>query len=248
MFTKVKRAAAFVAIVWSLAASFVAFEVASVESVDLARSYPGLVGDLMVSGAVMRSTNCTVASGEAPPAGATGISERQARGGAWSLGLRVGWEAQARQSATVQPATLAELRGGIETFAMLLGIPAPRPFEPVNVAMSNTEFVAAVERDPEGTAHALALRYSPDTCRHYKLGALWGATAIARAYVAGEIPAHAADIAYYARQIGLPDSLWRPMTGRTAAAASSPALSQESQALTDAMTQYLMREQGTPGP
>jgi hypothetical protein len=241
MFTTLKRAAAFVAIVWALAGSFVAFEIASVEGVDRAREYPGVVGDVMVSRAVARSTNCNTDPGETRPAGNTGLTDHQAGGGAWSLGLRVGWEAQARHASTVQPAALKELRETIDKFAALLGTPAPSPFQPVNVAAANTELVSFIERDPDGTAHALALRYSSNVCRLYKLGALWGSTAISRAYVAGEIPAHAADIGYYARQIGLPEALWRRMTERTSNA-SVQSLGEESQALTNAMTQHLLRK------
>jgi hypothetical protein len=240
--TTAKRAAAFVVIVWALAASFVAFEIAAVESVNLARAYPGMFGNLTVSRAVTRSTNCVVAAGEEPPQRPAGVTEQQAGGGAWSMGLRVGWEAQALQSSTVRPDTLRELRETIGKFATLLAVPTPRSFMPVNVAEANTELVTFVEQDADGTAHRLAVTYSPNACRLYKLGVLWGTSGITRAYIPGEVPSYAGEIGYYAREIGLPETVWRPLTQPSAPDATMQAISEESQALTATMTKYLFQE------
>ena len=240
--TTAKRAAAFVAIVWALAASFVAFEIAAVEGVNLARAYPGVFGNLTLSRAVTRSTNCIVAPGEVPPQRPAGVTEPQAGGGAWSMGLRVGWEAQALQSSTVRPDTLQELRETIGKFATLLTVPAPRSFMPVNVAEANTELVTFVEQDADGTARRLALTYSPSVCRLYKLGVLWGSAGITRAYIPGEVPSYAGEIGYYAREIGLPEPVWRPMTQASARDATMRAISEESQAITAMVTKYLFQE------
>jgi hypothetical protein len=240
--TTARRAAAFVAIVWALAASFVAFEIAAVESVSLARAYPGVFGNLTLSRAVARSTNCVVAPGEVPPERPAGVTEPQAGGGAWSMGLRVGWEAQALQSSTVRPDTLRELRETIEKFAMLLAVPAPRSFVPVNIAEANTELVTFVEQDLHGTAHQLALTYSPNACRLYKLGVLWGSSGITRAYIPGEAPSYASEIGHYAGEIGLPETVWQPMTRASARDASIQAISEDSQAITDMVTKYLFQE------
>jgi hypothetical protein len=240
--TTAKRAAAFVAIVWALAASFVAFEIAAVESMHLARAYPGVLGNLTLSRAVTRSTNCIVAPGEAPPERPAGVTEPQAAGGAWSMGLRMGWEAQALQSSTVRPDTLQELRDTIGQFASLLAVPAPRSFVPVNVAEANTELVTFVEQDADGTAHRLALTYSPNVCRLYKLGVLWGSAGITRAYIPGQAPSYAGEIRHYAREIGLPEAVWQPMTRASGRDATMQALNEESQAITAMVTKYLFQE------
>jgi len=236
------QAAAFVTVVWAVAASFVAFEVASLWGMGVAMSHPGVLGDLALSPAVVNSTTCDVKADEQLPASRSSLTETQARAGSWSLGLRAGWDAKLREYGTTDPQALEKSQAVVDQFAGLLGVPAPGAFRTERLALSNRAFVSWIEGDGHGTAHRLAVTYSTNACRLYKLGAVWGYEAIVRNFVPGEFPIFASETRFYARQIGLPEPLWIPMTERTDTHASSDALVAESQALTNAVTQYLMSQ------
>ena len=172
--SRLKGLAAFVAIVWMVAASFIAFEVVALLGVDVALSHPDALGDVMLSQATQASTACSVGPGERVEGTVPDISLNIARAAAWTLGLRVGEHAVVRQT----PAAPDEMRKrsaqAVERLADSLGAPRPAPFTARQVAVANTEFVDYVEGDGAGTAHHLAVAYSVDACRLYKLGSFWG--------------------------------------------------------------------------
>jgi hypothetical protein len=155
------------------------------------------------------------------------------------LGLRVGRDAQARQSRTVAPEVLAASAGGVRQVASLLGVPTPAAFEPRNVVLANTEFLSFVERDASETAHGLAVAYSPQACLAYKLGSLWGYALLPRVALPGEPSIFAVEIRYYAPQIGLPEEVWRPMIERTPGEATGDQINAQSTRLTEAVTNHL---------
>jgi len=233
---RVKRVALFVAVVWAVAGSFIALELASLAGVDAAVAYPGVFGNIAVARSASRSTLCDVTSTSTAAA-----TSPQLLAGAWTLGLRLGREAEARQSPTVKAETLVQARAGVEQVAALLQIPAPARFEPTDLATANIAFVNTIEADTQGTAKALATVYSPASCRLYKLGAVWGQVAIGRSFLPGERPPLASELRLYAQQAGLPEPLWKAMTEPSQAGASGEALFAESQALTAGVTTYLLQ-------
>ena len=103
--SRVRRVIAFIAIVWGVAATFVAFEVVSLSAVDLALSYPALFGDLMLSRTVTESTSCAAPAGSERPQPSTMISEADARVGPWLLGVSLGRDAVFRQYAGLESAS-----------------------------------------------------------------------------------------------------------------------------------------------
>ena len=153
---RVKRVALFVAVVWAVAGSFIALELASLAGVDAAVAYPGVFGNIAVARSASRSTLCDVTS-----ASTAAATSPQLLAGAWTLGLRLGREAEARQSPTVKAETLVQARAGVEQVAALLQIPAPARFEPTDLATANIAFVNTIEADTQGTAKALATVRSP---------------------------------------------------------------------------------------
>ena len=232
---RVKRAAAFVAIVWGVAATFVVFEVAALRGTDLAIAYQELFGSLLLSSAVSDSTTC-VSDGD----GAAGAAEaRTARAQVWGFGLLVGHDAIFRQFQAIDPQALAELAAQIDRSAAALGVPAPERFTPRQLANANTEFVAFIEADNRATARGLARRYSPQVCHLYKLGAVWGYSEVVRRALPGERAAFAVEIRHYARLANLPEEMWRPMLAPTPAAATRAELDADTAALTDAITRHL---------
>ena len=172
--TRLKQGAAFVAIVWGVAASFVAFDVLALKGMDLAVAYQDLFGNLLLTAATTESRTCVVQP-EERAGGTLSIQEtRGAQAGAWLLGLGVGRDAVVRQFSAADSGALTQLAATVEQLADSLGVPAPGVFEPEQIANANREFVAFVEADSRGTAHQLAVGHTGLACQVYKLGAMWG--------------------------------------------------------------------------
>ena len=110
--SRVRHVIAFIAIVWGIAATFVAFEVVSLSAVDLALSHPDLFGDLMLSRTVTESTSCAAPAGSERPQPSTMISEADARVGPWLLGISLGRDAVFRQYAGSNRQVLEQLAQG----------------------------------------------------------------------------------------------------------------------------------------
>ena len=96
--------------------------------------------------------------------------------------------------------TNAQSVSEVERLAGRLAVPTPGPFSARQIANAHDEFVSHVEADAGGTAHRLAVRYSPEACQLYKLGAFWGYTMWIRVALPGTRTAMVIPINYYARQ------------------------------------------------
>jgi hypothetical protein len=234
--TRLKRASLFVAIVWALAGSFVAFELLFLSATDAALANPEALGDLALPEATQLSTACKVgqdeATGQAGP-----LPAPDAKADAWMLGVRFGSDTQA--TASSRDSTTGQSVSEVERLAGRLAVPVPGAFSPRRVANANTEFVTHVEADASGTAHRLAVRYSPEACQLYKLGAFWGYTMWIRVGVPGKRTAMAIPINYYGRQAGLPEPLTRAMVTPASADTSRADRAAEAIALTEAVTKHL---------
>lgn len=237
--SRVRKAIAFVAIVWGVATTFVAFEIVSLRGMDLALSYPSVFGDIALSPVVTQSTSCVVAPGntsDQPPSTA-GMSN--GRAGAWLLGLNLGRDAVFRQYAESASPFLAELEAGSRAMAERLGVPPPAVFRPGQMANANTEFVAFVEQDAGETAHGIAEKVSPNACELFKLGALWGYSEMVRPSLPGERAVFAMEIRYHALRADVPEALWNPMLQRTPASATADEVIAQMTTLTRGVTIYL---------
>jgi hypothetical protein len=239
--TRARRAAAFVAIVWGIAATFVAFEIVAARGIDFALGYPRLFGPLLLSPATRDSTACTVGANDTPAARNDTLSGADARAASWMLGNRVGNDAQAGMSPTVTRDVLDQSAEGIVKLAALVGTTAPERFRPARIVNGNTEFRNWIETDPHGTAHRLAVNYSPEACRLYKLGALWGYSTMARSALGGERSLFAVEIDHHARAAGLPENVWHPMVERIPAGATPEEINAQSRTQTARVTEHLMK-------
>ena len=235
---RLRKAIAFVAIVWGVATTFVAFEIVSLRGMDLALSYPSGFGDVALSRVVTQSMSCVVAPGDTPDQ-APSTADVNGRAGAWLLGLTLGRDAVFRQYAEPSSQFLAELTTTSRTLAERLEVPPPAVFRPQQMANANTEFVAFVEQDASGTAHQIAEGVSPNACELFKLGALWGYSEMVRPSLPGERAVFAMEIRYHALRAGVPEALWHPMLQRTAANATAEGVIAQMTALTQAVTAYL---------
>ena len=233
---RLKHAALFVAIVWALAASFVVFELLSLSIADAIVANPEQAGDLAVPRATLQSTACKVgpdeAAGQAGPLGGP-----EARADAWMLGVHFGSDTQS--GAASRDRTTVQSVSEVELLAEKLAVPTPRPFSSRQIANAHDEFVSHVEADAGGTAHQLAVRYSPEACQLYKLGAFWGYAMWIRVGLPGTPSAMAIPINYYSRQVQLPEPLTTAMITPASADGSRADRAAEAIALTEAVMKHV---------
>jgi hypothetical protein len=227
-----------VAIVWVIAATFVAFELAAVSATSLVYMFPDVFGTLALSREVTESTTCVLTPRDESPARAEVVAPTTLTG-SWLLGVGLGRDAVIRQ-VTSNPDFLERSESAIQQFAHALGAPVPPLFIPRQSAGANREFVSFVEADARGTAHALAVRYSPRACELYKLGAVWGYSEMVRPSLRGERAVFALEIRHYAQRVGLPEPLWKPMLHPTPSEASGEQVIAQTEELTNSVTSHLM--------
>jgi hypothetical protein len=238
--SRLRSAAAFVAIVWGVAATFVAVEVVALRGFDLARFNPAVFGNIALSRTVTESTSCVVSEDgrarERPP---QPLGTNDARMGAWLLGLNLGRDAVFRQYADANNPFLGQLADGSRQLADRLGVPSPAVFRPVQIANANTEFVAFVEHNESETPSRLASSFSPQACELFKLGALWGYSEMVRPALPGERAVFAMEIRHHALRAGVPEQLWTPMLQPTPANATAEEVLSQMETLTGGVTTYL---------
>jgi hypothetical protein len=156
---------------------------------------------------------------------------------AWLLGVYFGSGTQA--TAQGAAGSNAQGNGEVERLALELAVPAPPAFSARRVANAHDEFVAHVETDAGGTAHRLAVSYSPEACQLFKLGALWGYTMWIRVALPGASTAMSIPINYYASQVGMPEPLRHAMITPSATGGSRADRTADAIALTDTVTKHL---------
>jgi hypothetical protein len=217
--------------VWSIAATFVAFQVAALSGTDFALSRPDLFGDLLLPRSVSGSTNCR--------GGDRASASPSVRAEAFALGIAVGRDAIVGQFSAPDPETQAALTGRIDNFARALDVPSPPPFVPAQLANANREFVDWLEADSRLTARTLAERYSSETCHAYKLGGVWGYTEMVRRALPDERAVFGVEIRYYGQRAGIPERLWSPMVEPMSDPAGSPELDASIAALTTGILAFL---------
>jgi hypothetical protein len=231
-FSHLKRVAAFVGIVWAVAASFVAFELASLFGFDLLLA-TGMGRTLALPSAVRDSTACRVNASEHKGSRAERPGDN-VDAAAWLLGVKVGMHAHA----AVRQNTI-EIAREIEQLAAFLQAPRPGPFGGATRADANTAFMLSVEADPDGTARSIAASHAETSCHFYKMGAYWGYAMMVRMALAGERSVFDLEIDYHARKTRLPAEIWEPLIERTRSNATREELVAETMQLTDAVTNHL---------
>lgn len=229
------RVFAFVAIVWLVAGSFIAFELIFVHLTGLAILNPTFSGDLALSAATRESKTCAVGPAERSH-GASPASGVQL--GAWLMGLKLGRDALARQYASVDRQVLTQGQDDVAKLSQMLGVPQPPVFIPKHFADANTEFVRFVEADVS-QARERAIQHSPQACHLYKLGAFSGYASLVRPSLPGERSVFTVEIRHYAQHAALPAPLWEPMIERTPRNATESEIASATGTLTQAVARHL---------
>lgn len=248
---RVKRTAAFIAIVWALAASFVAFDLAALGGLGMLLDTRGGRA-VALSNTVRNSKTCIAETGATSRDGAAPTSDAPAT--AWVLGLMAGmyavtsrWEDNSTTGQDQRPQwrVLAKARSAraarnVEKLAAHLQVPQPGRFTSQERADAIPAFMAAVEADAEGTARGIAGKYSETACHLYKLGAYWGYASEVRIALPGERSIFGLEIEHHARRAGLPEELWAPALAATPPSATTEDLAAQTHQLTEAITRHLM--------
>jgi hypothetical protein len=246
---RVKQTAAFVAIVWALAASFVAFDLGALGGLGMLLDTRGGRA-IALSNTVRNSQTCVAETGATARDDGARMSDAAAT--AWMLGVMAGmhaltsrWEDnsttpdQRPQWRVLANERSARAARNVETLAARLQVPQPARFTAHERADANTAFMVAVETDAEGTARGIAGKYSAPACHLYKLGAYWGYASEVRIMLPGERSIFALEIEHHARQAGLPEALWAPALPATSPSATTEELATQTYQLTEAITRHL---------
>jgi hypothetical protein len=252
---RVKRVGAFLAIVWSVAASFVVFDMLFVFGAGRLIQAGGPFESLSLPAALQSSEVC---GGQAEAANAdTRRAPEVVRARAWALGVQTGIHARAAliladrdegPAKELARESVAARRRFVDDIAAALKVPGPGRFTPDNPTTANIDFVPFIEGPGNQTGRALATAYGRDACELYKMGAYWGFSTLVRAALPGEPNIMAVEIIYYARRLEIPEALWRPMVDPTPADASGEALATEADAATDRMIRYLQTAAAADAP
>jgi hypothetical protein len=243
--SRLKGAGVFLAIVWSVALSFVLFDL-------VVLAIGGRLAEAgVLPAAVERSQVCVASASQAE---AVDPAPPGVRSDAWMLGMRSGLYARAalmlaEGERTVTPQTRNWLQGvrglvagssaEIDRLSATLQVPRPAPFVPTNPAMENVDFPTFLEGESNQTAKRLTAAYGPDVCRIFQMGAYWGHSALVRTALPGEPNIHAAEIRHYAQLIRLPEPLWQRMVNRTAPDATGATLAADVDTATTGIATYL---------
>jgi len=256
--SRVKPLAAFLAIVWGVAASFIGLESIVVSVFSRLTESSGALADFALPEAVKNSQLCRADGDPAIPGDRFSPDNRAA---VWMLGTRMGLftranllvgdtarptdDRQSQEWLAAQRRFADGTAAVVERLSAALNVPRPAVFAPVNQVTINIEFVPFVEGAGNATGRALAVAYGNGACELYKMGAYWGFSMWVRTALPGEPNIYAREITYYARRLVLPESLWRPMIARTPSNASGQTLAAEVDAATDRVTAYLQNSAAT---
>ena len=230
------RSAIFVAIVWGVAGSYIAIQIALEQGLDFVLVHPSWFGGFGLDSATRDSRTCTPDDRGGEGGGASITPD--VRLTAWLLGMKVGRDAIARQYASVDPGTLAAGQKDIQMLAGMASVPAPLTFVPEHAVNANTSFIDYVENEANATARALATHHTAEACHLFKLGALWGYADMVRPALPGERSLFAAEIRHHADGV-VPADLVAPMVATTAPDAKPEAIFRADAATTQRIAAYL---------
>jgi hypothetical protein len=194
-----RRVLKFLAIVWSIAAGFLALGALFVRISDFSLGHVAPAELALAKQSTEGAAHCRdVVKGIAP------VESREAGAAshyrAWMLGYQFG-------------IANSGARNALETaWALARELRVPEMEVPKgHVAYAANDFAVSLEEDPQCVSAALARRYSVQHAGLYKFGAAVGMTA-----GSGGILTQEPQIRVYGRAAGVPQELWQPLLGKKA--------------------------------
>lgn len=222
-----------------MAGSFVAFEILLLGAGGVLLGNPRIAESLALSTATRDSTTCNASPGRAAIDAGAWTTDPAVRFAIWSIGLKVGQDAIARQYSSVDRRLLDAAFSEAEALAARFQIARPRGFVVEHALNANVEFFTYVEGNAQQTASALTARYTSEACHLYKLGLFWGYASVVRGLMPGDATLFGAEMSHHARRAALPDELWEPMIQRTKASDTSQQIWTAGEALTRRVNEHL---------
>jgi len=194
------RVLVFVSTVWAIAACFL----------GLAYGVPLAIDGALTGGWISPSLVLSAARNDCSSVvGVAAVDSAQARIGAFSLGVSVGVSAAQQNAGLGSPAPEARIERA--SLASALGVPTPEVpgFESYATALS--DFIDAVQFDPQCTAAALEKAYSSRHAALYRFGAIAAHSASYRSVNPALGPVFASGVRVYGEESRLPFELWSPL-------------------------------------
>lgn len=214
------RALIFLAIVWSIAAAFLALNIGIPALFDQAVESRWIPDSLVLPNAAKLSAHCP--SGNEPREKLGDARLREVRHAAWRMGFEVGSLTGLAGMGRLDVAKLPESFERLKAFAGGLNVPAPVLPEIGQSANALHEFAVHIETDPQCTAATLSQHYGEGERAIYKLSAYIGHSA-SRRIAFPEISAvlFLSEIRHHAKSANVPERLLQPllqdsMGGKTA--------------------------------
>jgi hypothetical protein len=214
------RAITFVAIVWSIAISFLLLESGGQHFVEWAIKNNLIPIDLAMPTASPEALAECVAAPQARPS-TTGASQnpaarQQARFNTWEMGYRFGYAVGLAHAGLTEQSQWAELLARVASTGEALRVPSPSapPFGPSATAL--LDFAQWVEDDRSCTAFQLERVYDSSFGHLFKLGAVVGHATIYRAACPECGAQFVPQIQHHGREARLPTEAWKPYTEKPA--------------------------------
>jgi hypothetical protein len=208
------RGMLFLAVVWSIASAFLAFQLGTPWLLDKALK-AGLIPDELAMPSTVRTDGTAQCAGGA--IGASGARTgtpidpstlHQAKYLTWRLGRDLGFAVAV--SAAASEEQIQSLQRGLATLAEAIDVPAPLPPKIQHPPYALHEFEVYIEQDPQCVAVRLTNRYEPSFGYLYKFGAMIGHAIPFRVNNIGAV--FVPQIRRYGQLADIPEALWLPMT------------------------------------
>jgi hypothetical protein len=203
------RALIFLAIVWSIAAAFLALNIGIPALFDQAVQSRWIPDSLVLPNAAKLSAHCP---SENEPRTKLGDARlREVRYAAWRMGFEVGSLTGLAGMGRLDVAKLPESFERLKAFAGGLDVPAPLLPEIGQSANALHEFAVHIETDPQCTAATLSQHYGEGERAIYKLSAYIGHSASSRIAVPESGALFVPNIRHHAQSANVPEQLLQPL-------------------------------------
>ena len=211
--SRMRRVLTFIAVVWSVAAAFLALEAGMLELTSLVSSQPLSANLVLARQSQAGFLHCQEILNSLPPPAQDARVVQQSRYLAWRLGYILGSaDASITSGIAKRPAVENALRRSLPATGAL-GIPSLALPRQGRSAYALVEFSGSLEEDPQCVSAALESRYSPKYAALYKFGASVGFACFYRRLAPQLNDVLAPQLRIYGSAAGVPADLYTPLLG-----------------------------------
>jgi hypothetical protein len=236
--SRMRRALTFLAVVWSIGATFLALDAGMVELTSLfsSKSLPAnLVLPRQSQAAFLHCGQ--IVKGLRPPAQDASVVQ-QSRYLAWRLGYMLGSADASLTSGIASRAPVEDALRQSLPATDALGIPSLELPQHGRAAYALREFTGSLEEDTQCVAASLEVRYSPRHAALYKFGAAFGFASVYRRLMPQLDDILAPQLRIYGTAAGVPANLYTAL-GQPFSNAPGTDVGQIVQSMVSRMDEYL---------